>query len=293
MRSHEPMVEDGGEAEEMHVLSLRALLHELVRNKGRVEAARLLRLDPRTVASCMEGGRMSWRVREALERARRQGVGSVTPRTRPRSETLEQRVEVLEKQVSRGLPDLHGQLAALRTERAHAPRTAREDAFPDGPAQEEVPGSPRKYEPGPETQTRYRPRQVPSPGPDGHTTTGATEPERHPSVVTGDPAPDDAEVYGPAWPLIEEWRKLREGNTVSGASLSCLEAEVRIRELEVTMLEEHGLTLPPETEPLRGLWRRSQLNWRREALHDLRRVRTRRELLRWVRRILTLGLLWK
>ena len=70
-------------------------------------------------------------------------------------------------------------------------------------------------------------------------------------------------------------------------------AEVRIRELEVAMLEEYGLTLPPETEPLRGLWRRSQLNWRREALHDLRRAKARRELLRWVRRVLTLGLWWK
>ena len=32
------------------------------------------------------------------------------------------------------------------------------------------------------------------------------------------------------------------------------------------MLEEHGLTLPPETEPLRGLERNAQLGWRRRAL---------------------------
>ena len=58
------------------------------------------------------------------------------------------------------------------------------------------------------------------------------------------------------------------------------------------MLEEHGLTLPPETEPLTGLWRSSQLDWRKRALRDLRRTRAKRVALRWVRRVLTLGL-WR
>ena len=66
----------------------------------------------------------------------------------------------------------------------------------------------------------------------------------------------------------------------------------RILELEVAMLEEHGLTLPPETEPLRGLDRGAQLNWRLEALHDFRRRRARLEFLRRLRRVLSLGL-WR
>ena len=45
----------------------------------------------------------------------------------------------------------------------------------------------------------------------------------------------------------------------------------------------------PETQPLRGLERGSQLNWRRAALYDTRRARAKRELLR---RVLTLGL-WR
>ena len=53
----------------------------------------------------------------------------------------------------------------------------------------------------------------------------------------------------------------------------------RILELEVAMLEEHGLTLPPETEPLRGLDRGAQLNWRLEALHEFSKRRARLELL--------------
>ena len=63
--------------------------------------------------------------------------------------------------------------------------------------------------------------------------------------------------------------------------------------LELAMLEDHGLTLPPETQPLRGFGRKGQTNWRRTALLDTRRVLARRKVLRWVRRILTLGIWWK
>ena len=45
------------------------------------------------------------------------------------------------------------------------------------------------------------------------------------------------------------------------------------------MLEDHGLTLPPETEPLRGLDRGAQLNWRLKALHEFRKRRARLGLL--------------
>ena len=66
--------------------------------------------------------------------------------------------------------------------------------------------------------------------------------------------------------------------------------EERILNLELAMAEEHGLTLPPETQPLAGVWRNGQLSWRWTALYDTQRERVKRELLRWVRRILTLGL---
>ena len=110
--------------------------------------------------------------------------------------------------------------------------------------------------------------------------------------MTKDPAPDDEEVYGAAWPLIDEWRRLWESHSSGGKGLSWLRTEERVRELEVAMLEEHGLTLPPETEPLRGMWRSSQLNWRKETLYDVRRAVAWAELRRWVRRVLTLGL-WR
>ena len=40
--------------------------------------------------------------------------------------------------------------------------------------------------------------------------------------------------------------------------------------VELALLEEHGLTLPPQTYPLKGLDRGEQVNWRRKALEDAR-----------------------
>ena len=77
-----------------------------------------------------------------------------------------------------------------------------------------------------------------------------------------------------------------------GWGLRWLETEALILELELVMLEEHGLTLPPETEPLRGLERNAQLGWRQKALADTRRKLARRRAPRRLRRLLTLGL-WR
>ena len=64
----EPFIEESRVVEDVHHLRLMALLHELVREKGNRGAASALGLDPRTVASCVKAGRLTWRVREALER---------------------------------------------------------------------------------------------------------------------------------------------------------------------------------------------------------------------------------
>ena len=116
---------------------------------------------------------------------------------------------------------------------------------------------------------------------------------KYPELVTREPAPDDEEVYGAAWPLVEEWRRLRDGHPNDGRSLSWLVTEERILNLELAMAEEHGLTLPPETQPLAGVWRNGQRRSIEAALGDTRWARTRRERLRWVRRFFTVGLWWK
>ncbi len=113
-------------------------------------------------------------------------------------------------------------------------------------------------------------RREPEPAP------AVEPPPRHREVASRLPAPGDPEAYGPAWPLVEEWRRLWAGHDVRGRGLAWLETRERILDLEVLLITEHGLTLPPEVEPLRGLWRSSQLNWRREALREVRRSLARR-----------------
>ncbi len=281
MTLDETITQDSGNTEELHHDRLMALLHDLVRNHGgRRGAARVLGVDRRTVAACMGGKGMAWRIREALERAFQEGVGSAAERERRRNEDLERRVEQLEgwrealmEETGHGLESVAGEVDALREEYTRKfgqveQRLARVEA-----------------------QRGFN-NEVEDPDQAGAPAVRATEPRRYPDVVTKDPAPDDEEVFGAAWPLIDEWRGLREGHPNQGKSLSWLATEERIRELEVAMLEDHGLTLPPETEPLRGLDRSSQLNWRRETLWEVRAARAGRELLRSVGEVLTLGL-WR
>ena len=281
MTSDETINEDSGDTEELHHDRLMALLHDLVRNQGgRRGAARVLGVDRRTVAACMDGKGMAWRIREALERALQEGVGSAAERERMRNDDLERRVEQLEgwmealmEETGNGLEAGAGEVEALREEYT------------------------RKFDQMERRLGRVETHRgingkVETRDSAGKSGVGVTDPRRHTDVVTKDSAPDDEEVFGAAWPLIDEWRGLREGHPNQGRSLSWLATEERIRELEVAMLEDHGLTLPPETEPLRGLDRSSQLNWRKETLHDVRMRRARREFLWSLLRVLTLGL-WR
>ena len=112
-------------------------------------------------------------------------------------------------------------------------------------------------------------------------------------MVTREPAPDDEEVFGKAWPLIVEWRELKDTHPNQGRGLDWLMDRERLLVVELALLEEHGMTLPPEKQPLWGLGRSGQTNWRRTALFDTRVAIRKRKLLRRVRRVCTLGLWWK
>ena len=90
-------------------------------------------------------------------------------------------------------------------------------------------------------------------------------------VVTLEAPPDEAEVFGPEAPLVEEWRELRNAAAHGSSRVERAHAAVRRWELEVAMLGEFHLTLPPETEPLDDARREDHLRWRREALAEARR----------------------
>ena len=107
----------------------------------------------------------------------------------------------------------------------------------------------------------------------------------YPDLATLEPAEDDEQVFGAAWPLIREWRELKATHPDRGKGPEWLRVEERFLTVELALLEDHGLTLPPARFPLRGFDRSGQVNWRRTALDDTRRARRKREWLRGTLRL--------
>ena len=112
-------------------------------------------------------------------------------------------------------------------------------------------------------------------------------------VVTLEEQPDEEHAFGPAAPLVAEWRGLRTGTATSGSRVDRTVAAVRRWELETEMLRDFQLTLPPESEPLDESRRRDHVRWREEALAEARRELSRAKQARLFRRLVTLGLWWK
>ena len=278
-------MEKSGSVEDLRQLRLRALLRDLVREEGRMEAAELLGVNYKTLARTIESGDLSKRMSDALERLMIAGGVPAEARQRERIDDLERgmqgldgRVEALEKEMRSGFEKV---MAAVEG-RAGVPR-------------EEGVQATRESE-RPTTQPEVRQRRQEG---GGAVTKEAmlsrqrkTNNRPDPLLLAEEPLPDDEEFYGAVWPLIVEWRELRSSHPNEGKGLSWLIEEERLMEVEVALIEDHGFTLPPEKEALRGLARRSQLTWRRKAFNDTQRARIKREQLRWVRRILTLGL-WR
>ena len=218
-----------------------------------------------------EDGQLSRRVRQALERALQEGVGSAAARQRERNDRLETWVEALEKghvahekghdelgkELRRHMAAVEGEIGALK--RCDAQGTGAGHASA-GPSQAEAGASDRGRRPSSRPRVR----------------------REYPDLVTREPAEDDEEVFGDAWPLIVEWRELKDAHPNEGRGLAWLAEEERLRVVELDLLEDHGMTLPPEKRPLRGFDRDGQINWRRTALFDTRRAVRKRELLRKV-----------
>ena len=277
MKTNQHGIENSRDVENVYHMRLMALLQELVREKGYKGAARALEIDHRTVAVSHKTGELSRRARNALERALQEGVGSAAARQRERNEKLEERVTRLEGEVEGLGKEIRRRLAAVEREIRNLRQA---DAEGKGPA---IQGGPQES-PGPPVTGASRFRRWPPSRP--------VLKREYPDLATRDPAPDDEEVFGEAWPLIMEWRGLKDTHPIDGKGLAWLAEEENLLEVELALLEEHGMTLPPERQPLRGFDRNGQIRWRRTALHDTRRARARRELLRWARRVLTLGI-WR
>ena len=269
-------IDDSRDVENVYHLRLMTILQELLRDKGHKGAARVLDIDQQTLTESARTGVLTRRVRQALERALQEGIGSAAARQRERNDKLEQRVQHLEeghdalgREVRRRLSALEGRVGALRREEFAHDGQSREGPF-------------------------HSDATPPKPGtPGGAATTLPAKPStrrEYPDLATRGTADDDEEVFGDAWPLIVEWRELKDAHPNEGRGLEWLKDERRLLEVELALLEEHRLTLPPEQRPLRGFARSGQVNWRWKALQDARRALSRRELILRVRGLVTFGL---
>ena len=269
----------GVDAEKARRRRLGEFLRELVRAEGRMEAAGLLGVDYRTLVKAEESGEITGRMGDALELLLvRKADDAEVGRLREAVGALERRVAVLEGGTA-----------------AHRVADAEEDGVSDGEEGYDEAGAQgedakRAHESGqPQAENggdgdgagRSETRAAPL-GEGSRQRRRVKLRRANPEVVTEQPADDDAEVYGAAWPLVEEWRRLRDGHPYQGRSLWWLTTQERLLTLELAMLEEHGLTLPPETQALRGFGRRGQTSWRWKALADTKLALRKRKLLRWV-----------
>ena len=269
MKTTEHGIESSKDVANVYHLRLMTLLQELVRDKGHHGAARVLEIDQQTVAESARTGQLTRRVRQALERALQEGVGSAAARQRERNDRLEERLRVLEqdhealgREARRRLSVVEGQVGSLHGNNAQGAGLAGPDVAESG---QSVVGTARNL---PLRSLQRR---------------------EYPDLATLEPAADDAEVFGDAWPLIGQWRELKGAHPSKGRGLEWLKDEQRLLELELALLEEHGLTLPPEQRPLRGFARSGQVSWRRTALDDTRKAISRRKFWLRVRRWFTPG----
>ena len=261
------------DVERLRQVKLMGFLRELERQEGRVATAALLGVNYKTVARALDEDRVTGRMADALELLLGTGGDTELELLRRQVRLLAERVAALEEHGAAPPVDV---LAG--EERDDVPGESDGGSDDD---QERSPVQPGDGNRGASVQSS--PSTPPVAG------LNKPRPARlrrvDPELVTREPAEDDPEVYGDAWPLVEEWRELKDRLPVRGRSLSWLTDYERLLTLELTMLEEHELTLPPQKQPVRdSLGRRDHTRWRWKALDRTQVAIRKRKLLRWVRR---------
>ena len=279
MKSREPVFEKSRSVEDLDHMRLMALLRELVRDKGVMKATEALGVDYKTLTASLKRGRLSRRMRRVLERALLEGAGSPAAEQRERNDELEERIKGVEgrletqgKDAGKGLSAVQGEVTTLRDEQAQGLRQLERRL-----AQLES-GSDSRNEDSQANGAGNQRKRRSAPW------------RKFPDLLTLEPIEGDEEVFGDAWSLIVQWRELRVSHPNDGRGLAWLRDKERLLAMELSLLEEHGLTLPPEKQPLRDFARDGQITWRRTALSDTRRALRKHELLRSVMRFCTFRL---
>ena len=274
MNGAELYPESSRSLESLRQMRLLALLRDMVDDGGKVKAAKALGVNYRTVSKAVRSGTLTDRMADALERHLLLGGGSAAAQQRDRVDALVERVSASERELRGGLEAVVGEVKALREEHARSMRHVerRLVRLEAGRSGAETP-SPTGAETEP-TKRRY------------------VRPRTYPQLVTPEAEPDEDLVYGDATPVIVERRRVRAEFFKTRTTLDRTEVQEPMLELELAIVGEHELTLPPASFPWDEFDRRDKV-W--ELTQDLKRVRAERNralLRRWLRRVFTCGL-WR
>ena len=264
-------------------LRLTALLGDLIGEQGKTQAAETLGLSARTLTRFEESRRLTPTLTGALERHLLEGGGSAAATQRHRLGMLEDGLAELERALREGMAALsqEGQEADERQTKAQAELEQRVAAL-------EAAGS------GAAAANAGTPAASAGKGPPGNPALAARPVVERPrrtyyDLVTAEAEPGEELVYGEAaTAVIVKWREARDAVPQTRDALDRLNARDRWLELEIALIEEHKLTLPPATYPWDWGDRRQEVRRRNEALDE---VIVDRKMLR-LRRFLTFGL-WR
>ncbi len=251
---------------------LGGLLQELLHTHGRLQTAELLGVSERTLRRAESGGDgrgLSEQLCKALEgyEAELPGSGALPQESALELAGLNRRVDKLEKAVTEDLPEVKAALERLAAS-VEALQQQVEVLQPDGGATRSA-ASPQARSPARAADIPLRP---------------------YPQLVTSEAEAGEERVYGRALPVITEWRRARRKRERASTTLERLRADERLLELELELVGEHHLTLPPAERPWDGLRRQGELRLLNQSLTRVRRRRRRAQLRRWGLRLLTLGL---
>jgi len=235
-------------------------LRRLIKERNITKTAKLLGVDRKTIWRALDAGRLTPRLRDALEREQKaiekEEAGDDWLELRVAG--LQRRLQDVEEQLASGLSGLREELAGVRDEVR--------------------------------TLNWTRPGGA---GTEAATASTLRSPHRtYPQVVTVEALPNDGQIFGDAMPLIAEWRYQRARFKAHWPSVEGLEAEVRMLELELQLIEERRLTLPPGQLPWEWDQRRREARRREQRLGNARSKLRRARRRRVVATALTFGL-WK
>ena len=254
------------------------LLQDLVAREGKVRTAERLGVSERTLRRTLESEHLSRRMTSALLREQNELRDERRAAREARLESLIEQVQQLERRLGKfeqvtgeQLDELSERVAAAARHAVEAKERVASAAGRAGlaTAAPGLPGTPTEA---------LAPRRV------------KLRPERLHKLVTVEPAEDDAAVYREALPLVAEWRRCLVARKDAPHTYAWLQGEVRLLELEIQLIDEYRLSLPPATDPWDGIRRHTELRLSLQVLERMRRRLRWTRPLHWTARLVTLGL---